>query len=188
MGSAVATAVSNYSKKKKERGTEELGTDKDSAANLLRQDLTRSLRATKAGDKVSFLTEIIKQLWDYLNVAGGDTIRATLEPMLSEMTPAIFVTKMDLGKVPIELNNIVVHQIQKEAGVLQFDMDMVWDGECDIQVCIDLNRSRIFTSTALARSNTSSHNVTFSSRPITLAALASRPLNSRAACPSCSNP
>ena len=41
---------------------------------------------------------------------------------------------MDLGQVPIKLDNIVVHQIDKEKGVLQFDMDLIWDGQCDIQL------------------------------------------------------
>lgn len=128
MGSAVATALT-YSRKKKSAGDSAKKEDTDS----LTKDLQRSLEAGKQ-HRVSFLTEIIEELWDYLNIAGADTIRATLEPMLSEMRPAILVSKMDLGKVPPRLDNIVVHKINKDVGYLKFDMDVVWDGQCDIQL------------------------------------------------------
>lgn len=131
MGSVAATAVSYSFSKRKSKETKDSPPEEDA----LTTDLKRSILATtKGAEHVSFLTEIMKQLWDYLNVAGGDMIRETMEPMLSEMTPAILVQKMDLGHVPIQLDNIVVHQIQKDDGVLQFDMDMMWDGECDIQL------------------------------------------------------
>jgi len=125
VGATVVSAL-NYSRAKED---EEQKDEKDN----LTANLQKSMVATGLYHE-SFLTEVIGQLWDYLNVAGGDMVRETLEPMLSAMTPAIFVVKMDLGKVPICMDNIVVHQIQKDAGVLQFDMNVVWDGQCDIQL------------------------------------------------------
>ena len=126
-GSAVATAVTYSLAAKQRTKSKTVDTTKD-----FTEDLRRSLVATGDVERVSFLTEIIAQLWDYLNVAGADTIRETLEPMLTNMTPAILVTKIDLGKVPIRLDNIYVHNIKD--GVLSFDMDVIWDGECDIQM------------------------------------------------------
>jgi Ca2+-dependent lipid-binding protein len=93
--------------------------------------LARSV-VDRGSQRVSFLTEIMDQLWEYINVAGGDMIRDTLEPMLVDMTPAITVAKMDLGTIPLRMDNIVVHDIQD--GAVKFDMDIIWDGECDIQL------------------------------------------------------
>jgi hypothetical protein len=133
LGSAAATVVS-YSLTKRQKPKKKDDDDASTKDDALSTSLKRSILATSGAEHVSFLTEIIKQLWDYLNVAGGDMIRETMEPMLSKMTPAISLQKMDLGHVPIQLDNIVVHQIDKEKGILQFDMDLIWDGECDIQL------------------------------------------------------
>ena len=43
----------------------------------------------------------------------------------------------DLGKVPIKLDNVVVHKLADDASSVQFDLDVVWDGECDIQMRSD---------------------------------------------------
>ena len=46
-------------------------------------------------------------------------------------------TFADLGKVPIKLDNVVVHKLADDASSVQFDLDVVWDGECDIQMRSD---------------------------------------------------
>jgi hypothetical protein len=40
---------------------------------------------------VGFLTEIMKQLWSYIKVAGADSIRETVEPMFPEMMPGMCI-------------------------------------------------------------------------------------------------
>ena len=95
VGSAAATVVS-YSldnKRAKNRKQRTMMTPPLMTTTHLTTSLKRSILATSGAEHVSFLTEIIKQLWDYLNVAGGDMIRETMEPMLSEMTPAISHSK-----------------------------------------------------------------------------------------------
>lgn len=47
-------------------------------------------------------------------------------------------TKIDLGNVPIRLDNVVVHDVDLDSNTLTFDVDVVWDGNCDIQLKADL--------------------------------------------------
>jgi hypothetical protein len=104
-------------------------------------DQSRTVAAILASnvDHVNFLADILARLWPYINVAGGDMIRDTVEPMFSEMMPGPFkslhFTKVDLGKVPILLDNIVVHELKD--GVVQFDLDVIWNSDSDIQLQAD---------------------------------------------------
>jgi len=95
----------------------------------------------KPEEQVGFLTDIMKQLWPYINIAGSDTIRDTAEPMFKEMMPGplatLHFTKIDLGTVPIRLDNVTIHDVNLEENTLQFDMDVVWDGNCDIKLKAD---------------------------------------------------
>jgi Ca2+-dependent lipid-binding protein len=43
--------------------------------------------------------------------------------------------RVDLGDTPITMNNIVVHPLSN--GKVQWDFDMEWDGDCDIQLQAD---------------------------------------------------
>jgi hypothetical protein len=128
VGSAVTIAV-NYSLSRRRKENE---LEKKQGSSLVK---TRALERSVVDlgtQRVSFLTEIMAQLWEYINIAASDMIRDTLEPMLVDMTPAITVAKMDLGEIPLRMDNIVVHDIQD--GAVKFDMDIIWDGECDIQL------------------------------------------------------
>ena len=87
-------------------------------------------------EKVGFLNDIVEQLWDYINVAGGNMTKEIVEPMFKEMLPtplnSLHFTKIDLGKKPIKFDNIDVHS--RNEGVIKLDVDVIWDGECDIEL------------------------------------------------------
>ena len=95
----------------------------------------------------SFLSEIMKQLWDYINVAGADSMRASIEPCFQDLPgplKTLRFTKIDLGKIPMRIDHIVVHDknttnILNTTGssMVQIDMDLIWDGDCDIQLHAD---------------------------------------------------
>ena len=92
-------------------------------------------------EQIGFLADIVHQLWPYINIAGSDTIRATAEPMFQEMPGplrTLHFTKIDLGTVPIRLDNVCVHDVDLESNTLAFDLDIVWDGNCDIKLKADL--------------------------------------------------
>lgn len=44
---------------------------------------------------------------------------------------------IDLGKVPVQLDNVVVHKLADDSSSVQFDLDVIWDGECDIRMRSD---------------------------------------------------
>ncbi|CAJ1929081.1 unnamed protein product [Cylindrotheca closterium] len=87
-------------------------------------------------ESVNFLSDLVKRLWVHLSPAIGDTIVAAVEPMFKDMLPgplsSLKFTKCDLGKVPLTLDNIVVHPLKN--GKIQCDVDMIWDGACDINL------------------------------------------------------
>jgi hypothetical protein len=62
-------------------------------------------------------------LWSYINVTGSAMIKDIVEPMFKLPGPLLSstrFTKIDLGKVPIKLDNIVVHDIKD----VRFDLDL----------------------------------------------------------------
>lgn len=87
----------------------------------------------------SFLTDVMEKLWPYVKIAGAETIRASVEPSFAELPGPMKTcrfTKLDLGNVPMRMDNIVVHPLQPD-GSVQFDMDLEWDGECNFQLKAD---------------------------------------------------
>ena len=40
----------------------------------------------------------------------------------------------DFGHVPIQLDNIIVHPLLNDGTTIKFDLDVAWDGACDIQL------------------------------------------------------
>ena len=131
IGSAVTAAVIGYfsfdgrkDKRKKEK-----------AASAPQRSSTRSIVLQTQS---SFLTDILEQLWVYIKIAGADTIRESVEPSFADLPGPMKTcrfTNIDLGDVPIRMDNIVVHPL--ENGMMKFDLDLVWDGECDIQLKAD---------------------------------------------------
>mmetsp|Transcript_43914 Transcript_43914/g.92411 ORF Transcript_43914/g.92411 Transcript_43914/m.92411 type:complete len:737 (+) Transcript_43914:172-2382(+) len=84
----------------------------------------------------NFLSGILGQLWPHLNVAISNIIKDTVEPILKDLPVPIHFVKMDLGNVPIETRNMFIRRVDPDsssgkAGV-GIDMDVLWDGDCDI--------------------------------------------------------
>lgn len=91
-------------------------------------------------ESVGFLNDIIEQLWDYINVAGSAMAKEIAEPMFKEMLPgplsSLHFVKIDLGKVPIKFDNVDVHK--REKGAIKLDIDVKWDGQCDIELAANI--------------------------------------------------
>lgn len=87
-------------------------------------------------ESVNFLSDLVKQLWPKLSPAIGTTIVAAVDPIFKDLLPgplsSLHFTKCDLGKVPMSLDNVVVSPMRD--GRIQCDLDLVWDGACDIQL------------------------------------------------------
>lgn len=98
---------------------------------------TRSITSSAAavvaaGEHVGFLTDILAQLWSYIKVAAAASIRESVEPEFKTLPgplSGLKFTKIDLGNVPIRMDNVVVHKCDTKNNTLQFDLDLVWDGE-----------------------------------------------------------
>lgn len=88
-----------------------------------------------------FLTEIVGQLWPYINIMGCQIIKETVEPTFATDLPSplstLHFSKLDLGTIPIRLDNIVVHEVDLKNNQLQLELDVIWDGQCDIELKAD---------------------------------------------------
>lgn len=76
------------------------------------------------------ITDLIKETWPYINVAASQMIRESVEPSFAELPgplSTLHFTKIDLGNVPIRMDNITVHEIEK--GKVKISMDLAWDGK-----------------------------------------------------------
>ena len=134
LGSIVTIAVNYFLFGKKEQEKKKERSKQLSSSVYAIADL-----ASEGVERVGFLSDIVGQLWTYINVAGGAMIKEIVEPMFEDMLPGpmrtMHFTKIDLGEVPIKIDNVVVHKLKD--GMVQFDLDLVWDGECDIRMRAD---------------------------------------------------
>jgi hypothetical protein len=104
---------------------------------------TVNAKQGNSADKLSysvFLNEIVEQLWPNINVAGSQMIKEIAEPMFKTMLPGplktLHFTKIDLGTVPLKLNGVLVSKTTTEG--IKLDMNVDWDGECDIKLDADM--------------------------------------------------
>lgn len=83
-----------------------------------------------------FLNDLVKQLWPNIAVAGARMIKGIAEPMFAVTLPAplnsLVFEKIDLGTVPIHFSKVDVHKTENEG--IKLDLDLDWDGECDIEL------------------------------------------------------
>ena len=118
--------------KEKQRLEEEISMDGSQRSRGLTVGKSAAAAIAASGEHVGFLTDIMKQLWGYIRVAGAASIKETVEPMFKDMMPGplkgLHFTKIDLGTVPIRMDNVVVHKVEQKNNTLQFDLDLVWDG------------------------------------------------------------
>lgn len=88
----------------------------------------------------SILTQLIDQLWNYLSCHLSQLMKETLEPVFNELlskTPllsTLHFIKIDLGNIPLRLDNIIIHPMNYTNNSIQIDVDIIWDGLCDIRL------------------------------------------------------
>ena len=97
--------------------------------------------AAGSGSGSGLLTGLVAQLWSHLNVAFAASVQAAVEPTFQKTLPGplstLRFTRLDLGRVPLRLDNIVVHEKTSDSSRVQFDMDILWDGDCQIELKAD---------------------------------------------------
>src|SRR5262245_28237672 len=83
-----------------------------------------------------FLNDIVAQLWPNINAAGSRMTKEIVEPMFASMLPGPLATlhfvKLDLGSTPMRLSKVDVHKTENQG--IKLDMDLDWDGKCDIEL------------------------------------------------------
>eukprot|EP00977_Amphora_coffeiformis_P008416 scaffold1912_cov167-Amphora_coffeaeformis.AAC.15 len=149
-GSAATAAYGIYSKTCEKDTTEdttstERGIQAD-GTNKSRSMSVRSAAGASAKQQEGFLSDILAQFWSYINAAASQTIKESVEPEFKTLPgplSSLHFIKVDLGNVPIRLDNIVVHEIDKGTNTLQMDLDVHWDGNCNIQLKANYVSSKI---------------------------------------------
>jgi len=102
----------------------------------------RLIREGDPHEHVNFLTDFIRAIWPEINASISKLIRETCERVFSTISsPKLQVNKMELGTVPIILDNIHISRIrnnirttdQETGACVRLIMDAVWNGNCDIE-------------------------------------------------------
>lgn len=93
-------------------------------------------RQTAQTNAVGFLNDLVAQLWPNICVVTADMTKSIVEPMFASMLPkpvnSLHFAKIDLGRVPFRFGNVDVHRADGQA--IKMDLDVDWDGECDIEL------------------------------------------------------
>ena len=102
--------------------------------------LVEKLTAEGDGESAGFLNEIVAQLWPNIGVAGSQMIKDIADPMFKTMLPGplatLHFTKVDLGPVPIVLSNVRVTKTVADG--IKLDLNLDWNGKCDIELDGDM--------------------------------------------------
>lgn len=111
---------------------------------MLKRSKDRTIAAAVSGDGI--LSDLIQNLWPHIKIAAANMITQMMYETFAELPKPLCtlrITQMDFGKVPIRLENIVVHKPNSSTtssnnngnnDYFQMDMDIVWKSECDIQM------------------------------------------------------
>ncbi|KAK3896593.1 extended synaptotagmin-2 [Staphylotrichum tortipilum] len=98
--------------------------------------IVEALTASGGPESPGFLNDLVKQLWPNIAVAGACMIKGIAEPMFTVTLPAplnsLVFEKIDLGTVPMHFSKVDVHKTENEG--IKLDLDLDWDGECDIEL------------------------------------------------------
>jgi hypothetical protein len=122
VGSAITYAGVSYSKEAPEQedaqepdGTRALGaTDAEMGSNVLSRSAVNASYAAAVSNAAGggLLTGIMAQLWSHMNKAIAKSVKETVEPMFKEMLPgplsSLHFTQLDLGTVPIRMDNVSI--------------------------------------------------------------------------------
>ncbi|TDZ15515.1 Extended synaptotagmin-2 [Colletotrichum orbiculare MAFF 240422] len=98
--------------------------------------LVDKLTASGGSESAGFLNDIVAQLWPHINIAAGRMTKEIVEPMLAKMLPgplaSLRFAKLDLGSEPMRFSSVDVHKTDNDG--IKLDMDLHWDGNCDIEL------------------------------------------------------
>ena len=94
---------------------------------------------------VSFLSDIVQALWNQINAVAITKIQSTCQPILDQLSASSYLlrnlrlTHVSLGHVPIRFEHVIVSDTYRinpitKQKYIQIKCDMIWDGECDIQL------------------------------------------------------
>ncbi|KAL2270694.1 hypothetical protein VTJ83DRAFT_65 [Remersonia thermophila] len=99
--------------------------------------VAQALSSANGPQDPGFLNDIVKLLWPNIRVASGKMIKDIVEPMFAQLLPAPLDTlrfeKIDLGATPMHFGKILVTPTTAGGGI-KLDLDVEWDGECDIEL------------------------------------------------------
>ena len=139
----VAGGVASYVFSKSRKSPNEDGEEDSSAVRRESRGITvvpRSAVGVAAQHSDVFLSDLLAQLWHYISEAASQAIKETVEPEFKELPgplKTLHFTNLDIGNVPIRLDNIVVHDVEKDTNTLQMNLDVLWDGNCSIELKAD---------------------------------------------------
>lgn len=83
-----------------------------------------------------FLNALVAQLWPNINVAVGQIAKDSVEPILASTLPTplcnLRFVKFDMGNIPMTFSHVDMNKISDST--IRLDMDMDWEGNCDIEL------------------------------------------------------
>jgi len=86
--------------------------------------------------RTEFLNDIVRMLWPRINVAGSQIVMDTVNPMFKTMLPSMLqslhFTKVNLGDVPLKISRVLATKTATDG--IKLDMNVDWDGACDIEL------------------------------------------------------
>ncbi|KAJ4289981.1 hypothetical protein N0V88_006782 [Collariella sp. IMI 366227] len=102
--------------------------------------LVDTLTASGGSESPGFLNDLVKQLWPNLATAIARTVKDSVDPLFATTLPSplksLHFVKIDLGTTPVHLENVDVHSTENNG--IKLDLDLNWDGTCDIELDGDM--------------------------------------------------
>lgn len=106
---------------------------------MISQASVAAALSSGGSESLGWLNDLLAQLWPKASIAIADLTKEICHPIFAELLPGplktLHFTKLDLGTVPISLDAIDVHS--STADFIRLNVDISWDGECDIELKAD---------------------------------------------------
>ena len=151
LGSAITAAVVNCWTGGITANNNDVDDSEETAATTTfppRSNMSAPTRSSQSSPpQVNFLTDLIQALWPEINASISMMIQDSCKAVFATMsTPKLKVTKVQLGTVPIIMDNIHVSRLQhnnhsksaapgsaSSRGSIRLTMDVAWNGNCDME-------------------------------------------------------
>ncbi|XP_054162400.1 extended synaptotagmin-2-like [Oppia nitens] len=91
-------------------------------------------------ERAEWINKIVKQMWPFIDEYVKTLIKSSIEPNIKSALPDFLKSfrfeRVDLGSIPLRIGSVKCYDENTSRDEIIFDMEIIYAGNCDIQISI----------------------------------------------------